>query len=116
MWTITDKQLMQISQSMRAEFEKRVFYVLSKDDCTKELTEEDVIQNIHQQTEYLIKYQITTEESALEFLKLSFLHPVMREAFFSEILHNVFLETEDEQEKIDNLVIHLNQNDYVSEF
>jgi len=110
-WIITNEQLYNISNSMRLEFEKRAYYAISQEpECIKDISEEIVKHNIHQQTDYIIKHHITTETIALEFIKLSFLYPVMRSEKFSETLFDIFHEMENEKDKMENLIIYLKDN------
>jgi hypothetical protein len=104
MWTITDEQLTKISQSMREEFEKRAFYVLSKENCTTNILERDIRQNISKQMERIMRYNITNEEYAIEFIRLSFIHPILQEQKWDEFLEKeLFNDEKSNSEKIEIL-------------
>ena len=111
MWTITDEQLRNISNTMRSEFEKRAYFVLSKEDCTKELSDDFVKQNIHTQMERVIKYNIKNEELAIQFIRLSFEYPVLQNETWDEFIEQKLLGNEnDENKKLEVLTDYLSIN------
>jgi len=111
MWTITDKQLRNISSTMRSEFEKRAYFVLSKEDCTKELSDDFVKQNIHTQMERIIKYNIKDEELAIQFIRLSFEYSILQNEEWDESIGQELLSNEnDENKKLEILADYLSIN------
>lgn len=108
MWTISEHQLIAISNSMRDEFEKRVYCVLSKDDSIKYLHKENIKMNIHSQINRAIKYSILSDECVIQFIRLSFMYPVMQEEKFDELSNELFFGCDkNEQEKIEILTTYL---------
>lgn len=79
MWTITDEQLDRISRSMRMEFEYRAFYVLSKEERIKVMSEYFVKDNIHKQMDRIIEYGIKDENLAMQFIRSSFEYPILQD-------------------------------------
>ncbi|WP_165024393.1 hypothetical protein [Dysgonomonas sp. ZJ279] len=102
-----------ISDSMRKEFEKRALYILLKSNV-KELSVEQGLEVIHQQTDKIIEYEIQNEDLAIQFLELSFRYPILQANPLGRSIDNILRETEDEFEKIEVLANLLNQENYVS--
>lgn len=80
MWIISNKQLDGISKSMREEFEKRAYYILSKEECTIGLDAQKIRKNINEQMDRLIESKITDEDLALNHIRLSFKYPALEDA------------------------------------
>lgn len=97
-----------ISNSMRKEFEYRVYYLLEKDGVIDGYTQEETELLITRQTDYVIKYGIKDELLAVKFIELSFRYEEMREENFSNTLSALFEDIGDESEKIERLIEHLN--------
>ena len=110
MWTITDEQLKNISDSMRLEFEKRAFYVLSREDCINGMSEDFVKQNIQKQTDRIVKYGIKDESLAMQFIRLSFEYSELQKEALKDSIHNILLFNEDSIVKIKKLTNYLNIN------
>ena len=93
---------------MRSEFEKRAYFALSKEDCTKEMSEDFVKQNIHKQMDRIIKYDIKNEDLAIQFIRFSFEYPILQEEKWDESIEQELLSYEkDENEKIEVLTDYL---------
>jgi GTP1/Obg family GTP-binding protein len=107
MWTISNEQMKNISNSMRSEFERRAYYVLSKEDSTNEMEVEKIKHNIHEQMDKVIRYKIKDENLAIQFIRLSFEHPALQTEKWEESLENELLESENESEKIEILTNYL---------
>lgn len=108
MWIISNEQLNAISNSMRDEFEKMAYCVLSKDDSTKYLCKDSIKTNIHLQINRAIEYNILSDECVLQFIRLSFRHPVMQEENFDKLSNEIFSDSDkNEQEKIEILGTYL---------
>jgi hypothetical protein len=101
MWTISNEQLQNISRSMREGFERRVFYALSKEKSTEGLIEENIRQNIHQQTDRLIRLKIKDEKLSLQFIRLSFENPALQADTWDESLEEALMQGKDEAGKME---------------
>jgi hypothetical protein len=95
---------------MRQEFEQRVFYTLSGEECTKGMSEEEIKQIIHVQTDKIIQYGIDLEKTRMKFIRLSFEYPVLQMEIPDEMPEKILLQDGDENEKIEKLINYLNTN------
>ena len=105
MWTLSEDQLTAIANSMSIEFERRACFILSKEIS---LSEDEIKQIIHTQTDKIANCNIDTEEAKMQFLRLSFEYPALQAETLPEPLNEILSSFDDEKKKIENLVNHLN--------
>jgi hypothetical protein len=101
MWIITDKQLKAISNSMRIEFERRACFAMTKE--IDNLSEGEIKKIVHAQFDKMYLYGIGKEEAMMQFIRLSFEHPVLQEEILPEPLSEILLADEDSIAKIEKL-------------
>lgn len=107
MWIISDKQLERISNSMREEFEKRIYCVLSKEKIINALSENEIKSNISNQLDKAIQYNFTSEEQIFQFIRLSFEYPKLQTENLGRSIHIILSSNDDQNNKIVKLVNHL---------
>lgn len=110
MWTISKKQLIAISNSMRYEFERRACFAMMKE--MKNLSESEIKDIIHIQTDKIVMYHIDKENAMMQFIRLSFEYPVLQAEVLPESLHEILSSSEDENMRLENLTNQLNINNY----
>jgi len=101
MWVISNKQFIEISQSIRDEFERRANFILSKEFA---FPKEKMQQIINKQIERTSDYNIDTENATMLFLRLSFEYPVLQTEILPKELNDLLLSQYDENTKMENLV------------
>jgi hypothetical protein len=106
---ITEEQLTAISLSMRTEFERRACAVLSREI---NLPESELRQVIHAQSDKIANCNIDAEAAKMQFLRLSFEYPALRAETPPEPLNGILSSVDDENTKMENLINHLNTDDY----
>ena len=100
---------------MQREFEKRACCILSKEDLANDATADQVKRNVRNQTDRIVKYRIRDEESALQFIRLSFEYPALQAEAWDEELDEELLRGEDEDGKIRTIVDYLKTKANVGE-
>lgn len=110
MWTISEHQLIAISNSMRDEFEQRACFAIRKE--INSFPENEIRKIVHEQTDKIVLYDIGTEEVMMRFIRLSFEHPVLRMEMLPEDMHDILSSEFDDNTKIKKMIDLLNNNDY----
>lgn len=97
MWIITNEQITAISELMRLEFEKRAFFIFQK-EYGDNITEKKLKLNIHNQMERIIEYNIQDETIALQFIRLTFEHPMLQNNNWDSFLEDDLRDCKDENQ------------------
>lgn len=69
MWIITNQQLIDISQSMRVEFENRAFFILSQESYLQKFTEEELRSKISKKMDEITSKDIEDENVAMQIIR-----------------------------------------------
>lgn len=110
MWTISKEQITAISASMRSEFERRAGFIVTKEKVN--LSEHEIKRVVHVQAEKIKAYHLDREKTMMQFIRLSFKYPVLQAETLPEPLYKLLSSPDEEITKMENLVNHLNSNDY----
>lgn len=110
MWTISEHQLIAISNSMRDAFEQRACFTMIKE--YNNFQESEIRKIIHKQTDKLVFYNINKEEIMMQFIRLSLEHPVLSAEMLPEDIHGVLSSEFEGNIKMKKMIDLLNNNDY----
>jgi len=117
MWTITNEQLTNMSQSMREEFEKRMLIQFEKMDYISDFPRNYIQDIIHKQTILAISFEINRRDLIMIFVKYSFQYLILQQEGFDEKIMELLSSNDiDEARKIQRLINRLKTNAYVSEY
>ncbi len=118
MWIIDNQQMQKISESMRVEFEKRAHAELTKMFVQRKVLFDTnkLKEIIILQMENIIKYQITDENAAIEFIWLTINY---EQLFIPEIQEECRMKItryKEDHLKIGAITEYINSEGYVSKY